>query len=472
MGYDFAGARGFFCPDVADGERVTDWANLGGASVEDPAGLSRVARALSLPRVRSHSRCVSRWLRTEAQYAFSDDAHDETTRTLMEPKSIRAPSTLIYSTALIRDATEAKQSGTELSEIDSYLLPPALLQHYINERKPRPPPDTQTEGQAEGGRGQRPPKEQADDAPVEPPSFAPLNVSWSDFVDVNTANGYSVTKRTAPPPPASAQKQQRKKRKGVTDAQADTDTAGEGAEAGAEGAEEVFEVERLLKKRVRKGNEAEYLVQWVGYPDAADTTWETAENLANATALVAAFERDETKQSSKEQTQGKTSPPSRRRSNRASMTAASAVAAAAAAASAAAATAAEDGSESDEYNLSQDTDFSQSQSQSESQSRHSRAQAKRGIDSRSSKRLQTLVHELSGDSVTAGKVLSGALPSNDPGVLSKRWTRAQDSKLLAVVAGKRSVKAVLWTEASAETGKSVADCKARRAFLQQTESQS
>ena len=376
----------------------------------------------------------------------------------MEPKSIRTPSTLIYSTALIRDAIEAKQSGTELSEIDSYLLPPALLQHYINERKPRRPPET-TEGQAEGRRAKRAAEEKEEEVPGEPALPAPLNVSWSDFVDVNTANGYSVAKRTGPPPPGSSQKQQRKKRKGATDAQADTDTDGDGAEAGAEAAEKVFEVERILKKRVLKGKEAEYLVQWVGYPAAADNTWETAENLANSKALVAAFERDEKKQSSTQQTQGKKSPASRRRSNRASV-------------AAAAATAAEDGSESDEYNLSQDTDFSQSQSQSESESRRSRAQAKRGIDSRSSKRLQTLVHELSGDSVTAGKILSAALPSNDPGVLSKRWTRAQDSKLLAVVAGKRSVKAAVWTEASAETGKSVADCKARRGFLQQVESQS
>ena len=50
----------------------------------------------------------------------------------MEPKSIRAKTTLIYKTELIRDAFELHQQGRSLSasDADRYLLPPALLQQY------------------------------------------------------------------------------------------------------------------------------------------------------------------------------------------------------------------------------------------------------------------------------------------------------------------------------------------------------
>ena len=75
-------------------------------------------------------------------------------------------------------------------------------------------------------------------------------------------------------------------------------------------------------------------------------------------------------------------------------------------------------------------------------------------------------HELSGDAVTAGKVVAGASSARDPDVAAKRWSSTQDSKLLAVVAGKRRVSAALWTEAAAETGRSVEECKARRSYLQ------
>lgn len=392
----------------------------------------------------------------------------------MEPKSIRAKTTLIYKTQLVDDALEAKQAGGEVAELDAYLLPPALWEHYQAERKPRPPADehddeggdAQRGGPATARRGGAGETAGRDDG-SKSPAAAPLDVSWTDFVDVNTANGYQISKRTAPPPPASASaKKKQKKRNGsapgapaasAAAANADDDSGGEAAGA-VDDAAEVFEVERILKKRVRKGKAAEYLVQWVGYPDAADTTWEAEENLANAKALVNAFEKDEA-QSRAEKI--KKSPGTSRRSNR--QTAGGSNAAFAAAAAAATAAVLDDGSESDEYNLSQ------SQSQSEPESTGSRSQAQRGIDHRSSRRLKTLQHELSGDVATAGKVVAGAASARDPGVAAKRWSSTQDSKLLAVVAGKRRVSAALWTEASAETGRSVEDCKARRSYLQDKE---
>ncbi len=51
---DFAGSRGFFCPDVAgDAGLLGRWATLGGAAVAEAA---------------------------EADYHFSDDANNETAR--------------------------------------------------------------------------------------------------------------------------------------------------------------------------------------------------------------------------------------------------------------------------------------------------------------------------------------------------------------------------------------------------------
>jgi len=41
---------------------------------------------------------------------------------------------------------------------------------------------------------------------------------------------------------------------------------------------EVYEVEKLLEKRVKKGK-TEYLVKWKGYEDESENTWEPVENL-------------------------------------------------------------------------------------------------------------------------------------------------------------------------------------------------
>jgi len=41
---------------------------------------------------------------------------------------------------------------------------------------------------------------------------------------------------------------------------------------------EVYEVEKLLEKKVKKGK-TEYLVKWKGYEDEAENTWEPVENL-------------------------------------------------------------------------------------------------------------------------------------------------------------------------------------------------
>ena len=67
-------------------------------------------------------------------------AHRAVLCSLMEPKSIRAKTTLIYKTELIRDAFELHQQGRSLSasDADRYLLPPALLQQYHQDLKPRP----------------------------------------------------------------------------------------------------------------------------------------------------------------------------------------------------------------------------------------------------------------------------------------------------------------------------------------------
>ncbi|KAK6089564.1 hypothetical protein P3W45_001446 [Vairimorpha bombi] len=41
--------------------------------------------------------------------------------------------------------------------------------------------------------------------------------------------------------------------------------------------ETVYDVEKILKKRIRKGK-PEYLIKWVGYPDS-ESTWEFEENI-------------------------------------------------------------------------------------------------------------------------------------------------------------------------------------------------
>ena len=41
---------------------------------------------------------------------------------------------------------------------------------------------------------------------------------------------------------------------------------------------EVYEVEKILEKRMKKGK-AEYLIKWEGYDDEAENTWEPVDNL-------------------------------------------------------------------------------------------------------------------------------------------------------------------------------------------------
>merc|ERR1712064_82155 len=52
--------------------------------------------------------------------------------------------------------------------------------------------------------------------------------------------------------------------------------------------EEEYEVEKVIKKRTRKGKN-EYFVKWKNYDE---TTWEPLENLENAKNLIENFEKD------------------------------------------------------------------------------------------------------------------------------------------------------------------------------------
>jgi hypothetical protein len=61
-----------------------------------------------------------------------------------------------------------------------------------------------------------------------------------------------------------------------------------------EDATEEYEVERLLDRRIARGQE-QFLVRWRGYT-AFDDTWEPRANLANAKELLAEFERSHKKQ--------------------------------------------------------------------------------------------------------------------------------------------------------------------------------
>ena len=53
--------------------------------------------------------------------------------------------------------------------------------------------------------------------------------------------------------------------------------------------EDVFEVEKVLEKRFRKGR-VEYFVKWKNYDE---TTWEPLKNLTNVQALIDKFEKEQ-----------------------------------------------------------------------------------------------------------------------------------------------------------------------------------
>lgn len=58
--------------------------------------------------------------------------------------------------------------------------------------------------------------------------------------------------------------------------------------------EEEYEVEAILdskRDKRRKGDTVHYLVKWVGYDDPNENTWETIENLKNASDVVAEYHR-------------------------------------------------------------------------------------------------------------------------------------------------------------------------------------
>ena len=55
--------------------------------------------------------------------------------------------------------------------------------------------------------------------------------------------------------------------------------------------DEEYEVEKVLDKRVKKGNAVEYLVKWKNYDDPDDNTWEPADNLREAKVAIEKFEK-------------------------------------------------------------------------------------------------------------------------------------------------------------------------------------
>ena len=54
--------------------------------------------------------------------------------------------------------------------------------------------------------------------------------------------------------------------------------------------DEEYEVEKVLDKRVKKG-QVEYLVKWKNYDDPDDNTWEPADNLKEAKTAIDKFEK-------------------------------------------------------------------------------------------------------------------------------------------------------------------------------------
>jgi hypothetical protein len=52
--------------------------------------------------------------------------------------------------------------------------------------------------------------------------------------------------------------------------------------------QEEYEVEAIIAKRIRR-DRVEYLVKWKGYHQS-ESTWQTRDDLANAQAILDAFE--------------------------------------------------------------------------------------------------------------------------------------------------------------------------------------
>eukprot|EP00088_Acartia_fossae_P003204 TRINITY_DN11327_c0_g1_i2.p1 TRINITY_DN11327_c0_g1~~TRINITY_DN11327_c0_g1_i2.p1 ORF type:complete len:172 (+),score=63.86 TRINITY_DN11327_c0_g1_i2:83-598(+) len=70
--------------------------------------------------------------------------------------------------------------------------------------------------------------------------------------------------------------------------------------------DEEYEVEKVLDKRVKKGNQVEYLVKWRNYDDPDDNTWEPADNLKEAKDAIDRYEKDlESKNNSAAKTNAK-----------------------------------------------------------------------------------------------------------------------------------------------------------------------
>merc|ERR1712106_361280 len=56
--------------------------------------------------------------------------------------------------------------------------------------------------------------------------------------------------------------------------------------------EETFEIEKILDKRLMKGDKVEYLIKWKNYDDPEDNTWEPADDLEVADELIQIFETE------------------------------------------------------------------------------------------------------------------------------------------------------------------------------------